>query len=336
MLAAACVVITCEVRRSPPERGMSETSYSQGAILRHLAVAAQEARREHAMAVALQWWFWTSRMQRSIALFRRHLALSRRRSAMRCWSHFALARRKGRAMQLAREALLRQRLRPARLRPLLRCWAQDAARRVRRRTQPLRAACFERESLLRVAYGAWRRHCAARRRAAAQRHAAARRHLERRRPAAFQQWHHWARNAAGFRKQIQRLSLQHGVELQRKGWGAWRGWLRQRTRAKERQAEARLSPRRCSKRVVALRRVLRANEERRQLQVQRLVAAWRGSLALKPWLAKWKELCERSGRPKQMLPLSSSSLEDFRQKLRAERSAQNRAEQKKMFDFSCG
>lgn len=43
------------------------------------------------------------------------------------------------------QALLRQRLRPARLRPLLRFWAQDAARRMRRRTQPLRAACFERE-----------------------------------------------------------------------------------------------------------------------------------------------------------------------------------------------
>ena len=46
---------------------------------------------------------------------------------------------------VALEALWRQRLRPARLRPLLRFWSQDAARRVRRRTQPLRAACFERE-----------------------------------------------------------------------------------------------------------------------------------------------------------------------------------------------
>lgn len=27
-------------------------------------VSAQEARREHAMAMALRWWFWTSRMQR--------------------------------------------------------------------------------------------------------------------------------------------------------------------------------------------------------------------------------------------------------------------------------
>lgn len=298
---------------------MSETSYSQGEILRHLAVAAQEARREHAMAMALRWWFWTSRMQRSIALFRRHLALSRRRSAVQCWRHGATARRQGRAMQRAREALWRQRLRPARLRPLLRFWSQDAARRVRRRTQPLRAACFERESLLRVAYGAWRSHWSARRSATAQRRRAGLQRLERRRPAVFQQWHHWARNAAGFHKQIQRLSLRHGAELQRKGWGAWRGWLRQRTRAKERQAQA-LQLFLRGERLVALRRLLRANEERRQMQVQRLVAAWRGSLALKPWLAKWKELCARSERPKQMLPLSSSSLEDFRQKLRAERS----------------
>eukprot|EP00434_Breviolum_minutum_P000840 symbB.v1.2.000740.t1/scaffold36.1/size400579/12 len=288
---------------------MSET-ISQNQILRHVAAAAQDARREHALVMALRQWYWKTRIKRLADWQRQQRCQARLCGALRRWRCHVLWRKGERVEQRKCQALLRQKLYPYRLRPALRCWAARATRWVQRRTQPLRAMCFARERLLRVAYGAWCGYWSTCTAKAAQLAQLQRQLLHRRLPITLRKWQVWTKKVQHSRGQGQHSTWRHRESLLRKGWMAWRRWFLHHMMLKQRQAEA-LQFFRRSQRLAALQIMLARQAAQRTAQAQRLVAAWRKehlrACALKPWLIAWRTQCSRE-RPKQMGRPSSSTL----------------------------
>ncbi|CAJ1365906.1 unnamed protein product [Effrenium voratum] len=286
---------------------------SQAAILRHLATAAQEARRQHACANALALWRARARWWRLQAWLRR--CLQRRRAALALGRWLAAAR-----AEKPYKALVRSRLRAPRLRGALGRWAASAAARALRRTLPLRSACFARDRLGRRAWEAWRLWLSQRRQRQRELRTLRRRLLARRRPDALCTWRRRIadvvqQRAANDAAMKWRARRQLGAN-----WSAWRGAVARQLRARRRQAEAlelfHGATRREALRQLSARQLCRAR--RRQ---EAAVAAWaelraRGA----PVLRAWRALCSGPDHVPFARARPSSSLELFLRGLREERS----------------